>query len=88
MITTKIKRIKRIHTEIDRVFCDWCGDEIKDETLKEFKGFGTAVFSFGFGSCYDTETFSYHICDRCFEILKRNMEKQREGINKEICKKK
>jgi hypothetical protein len=86
MITNKIIRVTRRHVEIDQIFCDWCEEEIKDKDLKEFKGYGKVNIEFGFGSCYDEERFQYHICDRCFEILKKNMDKTRERINKRLKK--
>lgn len=65
MIETEIIEIKTEEVRTKKAFCDYCGKEFDERTIM-CNGFGSINIGFGFGSCFDGDTFNLEICDSCF----------------------
>jgi ribosomal protein L40E len=70
MIKTKQKTIKI--DEIIEVICDKCNTPIPSDRLI-YEGYGKMSIIFGYGSDYDTTTFSAQICDKCMAIIQKDI---------------
>jgi hypothetical protein len=57
----KFRTVKTIVLELDRVYCNKCGNEIEDPAY----GINEFEVSFGYGSSHDGETYSWELCNEC-----------------------
>jgi len=65
MIITEKKQITE-EVIID-VICDFCGKSCK--AIYNFE-YAKIQFDWGYGTKFDGDTGSYHMCEKCFEKLK------------------
>lgn len=65
MIITEKKQVTA--EMITDVICDFCGKSCKG--VYDFE-YATIDYNWGYGSKFDGDTGSYHMCDECFKKLK------------------
>lgn len=71
-----------IDSELVKVTCNKCGDKNIEEEY-DYERFSEISLSFGYGSMYDSEHWSFDLCDQCLTDLIKTFKLVPEGFGED-----
>lgn len=79
----KTKTISKEVTEriLESITCNKCGTERKMEYDFTYNEFQHVNFSFGYGSKFDNDNWSFDLCENCVEELVKSLQHVPNGID-------
>ena len=69
MKTLKEYKNEVISEDVQEIFCNVCGTEIKKNSFGYYDQHLSVEKQWGYGSPFDSETHSFDICHDCYESL-------------------